>query len=309
MTTYSLIVCTYKRYDLVKNSLRYIARLRVPEGVTHEVIVVENTPERDRVPMDWVDNYQNVRLIKEDVAGLSSARNAGIRAARGQVICFLDDDAQVHENWLIGLHQCYKDNADALVVGGKVVPKYPDDIKPHWVGRKCEELLSCIDWGTTTRQLKMGQWLVGANVSYRADVFEKFGLFGTSLGRKGESSLLSNEESELNSRLPETTLLYCGQAVVDHLIPQERLVQDWFRKRVFWQAVSDVMAGNVDRDMAAHHFKDYRNGMLNIPAEYRSAQALFYTSYEEKDFETQLDQIYRQTISFATGNCTWPVAV
>ena len=307
MMTFSIIICTYRRYDLVRNCLETIRNLEIPADTDLEVIVVENTPKKDRQPIEWVESYPKTRYVFQDQIGLSAARNAGIEAAQGEIVSFVDDDAELRKDWLIEMRRAFAKHRGALVIGGKVLAKFPAMPRPQWLGRKCEELLSCIDWGDRTRRLKSGvEWLVGANISYRSEVFSQFGRFGTNLGRKGETGLLSNEEGEFNSRLPQLSVYYCGSAVVDHLIPSERLTRDWFRKRVFWQAISDVLAGNIDGKMASRHFESYIDGLMGVPAEFRCARALFYNATEPDEFNNQLDQLFKHTVSFAHGTTSWP---
>jgi len=305
MTDFSVIVCTYKRYDLVLNCLTYLERLNHLLSGSFEVVVVENTPENSRQDMSWVTKFSNARVVIENETGLSAARNMGVRSSNGEIIIFLDDDAEVHENWLDNLATAFKKNSAAQMMGGKVLPKYSLMAKPEWVSKKCEELLSCIDWGTTTRVLKNTEWVAGANLAYRRKVFDSHGLFSTNLGRKGEASLLSNEESEFNLRIPKLARFYCGQAVVDHVIAPERLDRQWFRRRVFWQAISDVISQAVttgDRDSL---FSSYIKGVLKVPAEYRTAKSLFYECDNSDEFDHQLNQIYRQAIALSIGGSSW----
>ena len=309
MIDLSIIVCTYRRYDLLKNCLEHLAKLSELANTTYEILIVENTPVADRKSLDWVHTYKHARVVSEEVEGLSSARNTGIQSSTGRIITFLDDDAEVHPDWLKQIVLAFDKNPTALLLGGKVVAKYPSSPKPVWLSVQCEQLLSCIDWGSSTRMLVDAEWVAGANVSYQRNVFETYGLFKTTLGRKGESSLLSNEEIELNHRIPKISRYYCGQAIVDHLIPASRLERQWFRRRIFWQAISDVMAGLVSQDLAKYRFKEYVHGTLKVPAEFRTAKALFYECTSQAEFDHQLSQIYKQTIALATGESNWHDAV
>lgn len=305
MIDISIIVCTYKRYDLVRNCLTYLERLNHHQSSNFEILVVENTPQNIRENMEWVSHFTNARVVIEDEAGLSSARNTGVRFSTGEIVIFLDDDAEVYEDWLDALATAFSKNPVAQMIGGKVIPKYALMDKPKWVSKKCEELLSCINWGDSTRLLKDSEWVAGANLAYRRKVFDSFGLFSTNLGRKGEATLLSNEESELNSRIPKLAKFYCGNAIVDHVIAPERLDRQWFRKRVFWQAISDVISGAVGRDERDSLLKNYINGLLKVPAEYRTAKSLFYDCESSDEFDHQLNQIYRQAVALSIGGASW----
>jgi hypothetical protein len=305
MIDISIVVCTYKRYDLVRNCLSYLERLNNRQILNLEIIVVENTPKSIRENMNWISNFSKVRLVVENETGLSVARNAGVRLSSGGIVIFLDDDAEVHTDWLDNILTAFRENPSAQMIGGKVLPKYVLMDKPLWVSKKCEELLSCINWGESTRVLKDSEWVAGANLAYRRQVFESYGLFSTNLGRKGEGTLLSNEESEFNSRIPASTKFYCGQAVVDHIIAPERLEPQWFRKRIFWQAISDVISGAVMKDERDWHFTGYINGLLSVPAEYRTAKSLFYECKNPEEFDHQLNQIYRQSIALSIGGGSW----
>lgn len=305
MMDFSVVVCTYKRYDLVRNCLTYLERLNHLLSASFEIVVVENTPENSRQDMSWVTKFSNARIVIENETGLSAARNAGVRSSFGEIIIFLDDDAEVHENWLDSIATAFKKNSSAQMIGGKVLPKYSMMAKPEWVSKKCEELLSCIDWGNATRVLKNTEWVAGANLAYRRKVFDLYGLFSTNLGRKGEASLLSNEESELNSRIPKLARFYCGQAVVDHVIAPERIDRQWFRRRIFWQAISDVIGGAVSKGERDLFFSNYIHDLLKVPAEYRTAKSLFYECETSDEFDNQLNQIYRQAIALSIGGSTW----
>jgi len=305
MIDISIIVCTYKRYDLVRNCLTYLERLNHVQSTNFEILVVENTPHNIRENMEWVSHFTHARVVIEDETGLSSARNTGVRSSTGEIVIFLDDDAEVYEDWLDSLVTAFSKNPVAQMIGGKVIPKYALMDKPKWVSKKCEELLSCINWGDSTRLLRDSEWVAGANLAYRRKVFDSYGLFSTNLGRKGEASLLSNEESELNSRIPKLAKFYCGNAIVDHVIAPERLDRQWFRKRVFWQAISDVISGAVGRGERDAHLKNYINGLLKVPAEYRTAKSLFYDCENSDEFDHQLNQIYRQAVALSIGGVSW----
>ena len=286
MIDFSIIVCTYNRYELLHNCLTHLEGLTHSHSKNFEIIVVDNTSSKDRQDLSWLRNFANTKLVVEERTGLSVARNTGIRLATGSILIFIDDDVEAHPDWLDQLAIAFKGNPSAQLIGGKVVAKYSSMPRPLWMSAKCEALLSCV-----TTEL-----LVGANSAYRRDVFDSYGLFRTNLGRKGEATLLSNEESELNARIPNSAKYYCGRAVVSHVIPPSRLKMQWFRRRVFWQAISDVMSeaeATINRDRI---FDTFIAEVLRSPAEHRTVKNLFYH---------QLDQIYRHTIAMSVEGKSW----
>jgi glycosyltransferase involved in cell wall biosynthesis len=60
-----------------------------------------------------------IRYVFEANVGLSHARNRGIFEARGDIIAFLDDDAEATPCWVQELVNGYSRHPDAWAVGGK----------------------------------------------------------------------------------------------------------------------------------------------------------------------------------------------
>ena len=62
------------------------------------------------------------RLIGTRHAGLSSARNAGLAAATGEIVAYLDDDAYPDPHWLKYLAMTFVSTAHCGVGGPNLVP-------------------------------------------------------------------------------------------------------------------------------------------------------------------------------------------
>lgn len=116
MEKVSVIFCTKDRADIFKDSLRAVLTQKVKPD---EIIVVDKS--KDDSVKSIVDKFKRrykkikFRFIKQKGRGLTNARNIGIKAARGDIICFLDDDTVVFKNWLKEILRTFKDyNADAV---------------------------------------------------------------------------------------------------------------------------------------------------------------------------------------------------
>ena len=96
----SVVVSTRNRASLLPDCLRSLATQR--SELAFEVVVVDNgsndaTPE---VVRDWIRRDERFRLVEEPTVGLSHAKNAGLRNARGQLVLFTDDDVVVPDGWI-----------------------------------------------------------------------------------------------------------------------------------------------------------------------------------------------------------------
>ncbi|MET1063486.1 MAG: glycosyltransferase [Arthrobacter sp.] len=115
----TVIVCTRDRASLLRGALAAILRLDYPN---FDVIVVDNgarTAEtRDMVRDEFSD--PRLTLISEPKPGLSNARNAGLRLARGDIVAFTDDDVVVDGLWLRGIAAGFEQAPDVACVTGLV---------------------------------------------------------------------------------------------------------------------------------------------------------------------------------------------
>jgi len=96
----SVVVATYNGARTLRQCLESLMRLNYPD---YEVILVDdgstdNTAEIGRA-------FPSARYLAQSNQGLSAARNAGIRAARGEIVAFTDDDCRADEDWLYYLVQ------------------------------------------------------------------------------------------------------------------------------------------------------------------------------------------------------------
>ena len=92
----SVIIPTYNRKNLLKRALRSVSsQMFVPQ----EIIVVDDGSSDGT--KDWVlERFPYVRYLYQDNSGVSSARNAGIKEAKGSWIAFLDSDDEWMPNKL-----------------------------------------------------------------------------------------------------------------------------------------------------------------------------------------------------------------
>ena len=105
MISFSVIVNTHNRCALLADTLQGLMGLRYPR---FEVIVV-NGPSTDGTPA-LLDEWRNrIKRVECAEANLSVSRNAGIEAASGDVVAFIDDDAVPHPLWLTELSYPYAD--------------------------------------------------------------------------------------------------------------------------------------------------------------------------------------------------------
>jgi glycosyltransferase involved in cell wall biosynthesis len=71
---------------------------------------------------DWISPRSSYRLVPlSRRAGIAGARNAGLKAASGDVLAFLDDDCVPVDGWLSSLLRALDAYPEAIAFGGRVV--------------------------------------------------------------------------------------------------------------------------------------------------------------------------------------------
>jgi glycosyltransferase involved in cell wall biosynthesis len=123
--TVSVVIPCLNAAATLPSLVRGLRAQTLPEGVELEIVVVDNgsTDGSPRVAAGLP-----ARLVTESRPGPAAARNAGVRAARGEVIVFLDADTRPADDRLIAEHLAtFAAHPDAGIAGGAIThdPEQP----------------------------------------------------------------------------------------------------------------------------------------------------------------------------------------
>jgi len=239
----NVILCTYNRCQILVKALTGVAGQMLPESDEWQVLVVDNnsSDQTHNVVRDFCQRYPGrFRYVFEAQQGLSHARNAGIREARGDVLVFVDDDVTIGPMWLQHLIAPLRSGKYAGA-GGRILPEwaYPP---PHWLPTKARYALApfaVFDLGSEAGPLFEPP--MGASMAFQQRLFGTYGNFRTDLGRSG-ASMISNEDTEFGRRLLKAgeMLYYEPSAVVYHPVSKDRLQKNYLLKWWFGKGRSDI---------------------------------------------------------------------
>lgn len=118
----SVVIPLYNKAQSIQKTLDSVLAQTYKD---FEIVVVDDgsTDDSARVVEEFMKNFPSLqggdrgRLIRKPNGGVSSARNAGILAAKGEYIAFLDGDDLWHPEYLETLHQLIVDYPDAALYG------------------------------------------------------------------------------------------------------------------------------------------------------------------------------------------------
>jgi len=232
MIKLSVIVCTYNRDQYIHDTLGHLNKQTCP-GERYEVLIIDNnsTDQTEEICRNFIQTEAagNFFYFKEIRQGNTFARNRGIRESRGQYLAFVDDDAMASENYCENIIEYFDRNPDVSVVGGKITPVY-EKTEPDWMTPFLWPLVAGLDLGNKIRPFKKSKYPLGANMAFRAGVFEKYGYFDENIGKR-PGLLEGGDEKELIYRIRKdhVKVFYLPQMHVRHMIPIARLQKDYIR--------------------------------------------------------------------------------
>lgn len=200
--TVSVIVPVFDDRPSLERCLDSLRR-QVTPGVRPEIVVVDNGSGESLE--DLGERDKRVRIIREGTPGSYVARNAGISAARGQILAFTDADCVPAPAWLsAGVAALLQENGPAIV-GGRVRMFVPEG-----TSRTAAALYDLCLGLRQEKYWSEGGFFVTANMFVPATVFKEVGLFRT--------DVFSGGDAEWSRRAAErgVALRYAPEAVVEH---------------------------------------------------------------------------------------------
>ncbi|QXD16153.1 glycosyltransferase [Rhodocaloribacter litoris] len=101
----SILICTRDHLGPLRETMQTVAGLAVPPDLDPELVVVDNGSTDGTAAWARTVRLPNipVRVVEAPRPGQARARNAGLAAARGEIILFTDDDVDLPANWLAAM--------------------------------------------------------------------------------------------------------------------------------------------------------------------------------------------------------------
>lgn len=239
----SIVVPTMRRQRLLPALIERLLTQEGCEEIGVELVIIDNCPQesaRSVVAELRSKHGARLRYLPEAQPGVSHVRNTGVRAARGRLIAFIDDDELPSENWLANLLAC-RCRHGADVVLGPVLPIFAlpetahdpffcaaftqsSDRPTGSIVEPKSPLRALLRRGSCYRIMATNNTLVDAGLCRASD--PAFDPALTHLG--GEDVLFFH-----NLYLSGKKIVWCREAIVYEHVPAERSELRYLLKRRF----------------------------------------------------------------------------
>jgi len=222
----SLVIPTYQRPEHLLRTIESCSKQRDVDGEV-EIIVVDNDVQGTaRSVIDKIKKSSDTAIlyVKEDRPGISWARNAGVAAATGRYLVFLDDDEVTKPGWLSALLTTIQIFGADIAVG----PVYPcfsaPDTEVPTYAKKIYTRDARVPNGT---ELEWGH--IGNCIIRRERCFIDQIPFDPRLGLSGGEDALFLRQA----RLRGCKVVWCAQAIAWETIPGDKLSSSYLLRRAF----------------------------------------------------------------------------
>ncbi|MGH3321236.1 MAG: glycosyltransferase [Streptosporangiaceae bacterium] len=220
----SVIVCTRDRASRLPGCLTALEGQEYP---SYEVIVVDNAPTTDALARLVRERRFPVplRRVVEPRPGLSWARNAGLRAAEGSLVCYLDDDEIPDRYWLAEMARGFRAAPHVAGAGGMILPVALDSQAQRWFeefgghskGRGFRQAVFDVDSHRRQHPLyPLPPFGAGGNMAFDRDVLTALGGFDVGMGAGTPTRGAEDTAAICDLMLAGHTFVYRPSALVRH---------------------------------------------------------------------------------------------
>ncbi|MEV6597205.1 glycosyltransferase [Actinoplanes sp. NPDC051346] len=219
----SVVLCTRNRPEHLRTALASLQRL---EYANFEVVVVDNGSDTDathRIVADLDD--ARVRSVDAPVAGLSRARNVGLRHARHDLVAFTDDDVVVDPGWLAGIAAGFRSEPDVSCVSGMVPSVELTSPCQAYFDKRVTWARNCVRESFSLRRprpaepmfpFEVGRFGTGANFAIRRQTVIALGGFDEGFGVGSPTGGGEDIDMFVRVLLNGHTLVYEPSAIIWH---------------------------------------------------------------------------------------------
>ena len=247
--TLSIIICSYNRASYISDALTSL--YNQSSGLDNfEVIIVDNnsTDNTKEVYTIWRQTNTNGQFtfISETKQGASFARNTGAAIAKGEWVCFMDDDAVATPNYVENILKHIQNKPDAVGFGGRIIPKYIPS-EPKWMSYYVSSLVGNFDYAPIACAFENGKYPLESNMIVKKSVYDQIGGFNVNLPGVVGTLRIGGEGKELFYKiLALGHIIYYDPAIcVHHVVEVKKLTSEYM-----YRVASGIGRGEKTRTLA-----------------------------------------------------------
>jgi glycosyltransferase involved in cell wall biosynthesis len=227
----SIIICSYNRASYISDALTSLYR-QTAELNEFEVIIVDNnsTDNTKEVYTFWRQSNTNGQFsfISETKQGASFARNTGAAIAKGEWVCFMDDDAVATTDYVKNIIKHIQDQPFIVGFGGRIIPKYIP-AEPKWMSYYVSSLVGNFDYAPTACAFENGKYPLESNMIVKKSVYDQIGGFNENLPGVVGTLRIGGEGKELFYKIIALghTIYYDPSICVHHVVEVKKLTSEY----------------------------------------------------------------------------------
>lgn len=178
LRTISVIIPAYNEEKYIGATLKSVVD-NAPENLL-EIIVVNNACTDSTAQI--ASAFPKVRVVNESNKGLTRARQAGLVAAQGELLAYVDADSLVSKDWFNDLNKQFTKDPQLIFLSGPYI-YYDTPAWQQW----------CVKWlyyGTLARLIYFftGYMASGGNFTVKKEALLQIGGFNTKIEFYGEDT-------------------------------------------------------------------------------------------------------------------------
>jgi glycosyltransferase involved in cell wall biosynthesis len=246
----SVIICCYNSASRLPETLRYLSLQKVPANIEWEVVIVNNASTDNTVEIaaiEWKKHEKtgvHLRIIDQNIPGLSFAREKGVEESNYEYLIFCDDDNWLFENYIANAFSLAKNWSSAGIIGGSGLPQ-PEINPPDWFTKYSSYYATGCQSDSNGIMTGIHPYVYGAGMVVKKSVLTKLNEIGfvpLASDRKGEQ-LSSGGDVELcyAATLTGYNIVFDDSLKFSHFIPKSRLTEQYLLNLVYQFGYCDIV--------------------------------------------------------------------
>jgi len=247
----SVLIATYNRASVLRDTLEAMARLEQPEGGWELIVTDNNSTDATRSVCSEYAEILPLTYLFEPRQGKSLAINRAIDAARGQLVLITDDDVTPTSGWLRAFVAGANRHPAISFFGGPVRERFIQP--PAWFEPAVRGVTSFGQaWlGHEDTPYPPEHRPPGANMLIRRAAILETGIrYESDLGPRGKGRISGADKAFVEAfRRAGYEMMYLADAVVEHRTYRRQMRLGSLKRRAFGQGRGQARLGRRFRSV------------------------------------------------------------